>query len=313
MIVAADMEALRHKRRPIVLAAGFFDGLHLGHLKVIRRAMNAADAIGGKTWVITFDQHPLRVLGHHTAPRLLTSNRHRLLLLKRLGVEGCLMLPFTRALSNMAPDAFVRRLGQSVPRLAAIHVGRNWRFGRRGSGDVALLRTLGRELGVRVAVSSPVVRGGQPVSSTRVRTLVNAGNLFAAAALLGRPFSVLGTVKHGRKVGRRLGFPTANLDVHNEVLPPPAIYAAEARIGRTTRHAAVYYGHRPTFEQRNRQRSAEQCELELHVPGWGADLYGRDIEVSFMERLRAERRFTSSEELKKQIAHDIELLRNPQS
>ncbi|MBL7078011.1 MAG: riboflavin biosynthesis protein RibF [Kiritimatiellae bacterium] len=305
MITVTDMHDLRRKRRPIVLAAGFFDGLHLGHLKVINRSLEAAAAIGGKVWVLTFDKHPLRVLGHHKAPRLLTSNRHRLALLRRMGVEGCLLLPFNKRLSETAPTAFVRELKAAVPQLADIHVGRNWHFGKAGSGDGALLRRLGRELGFTVSVADPVVRGGAPVSSTRVRAAVKAGDLDEAATLLGRPFSILGTVKSGRRIGRKLGFPTANLDPHNEVLPPVGIYVVEAAIGRTRHDAVLYYGRRPTFDDARTQ----PCELELHVPGLDTNLYGLDIEVGFLKRLRGDRRFGSLETLKKQIARDIDLLK----
>lgn len=304
MITATDMHALCRKRRPVVLAAGFFDGLHLGHLKVIQRSLAAAERIGGKTWVLTFDKHPLRVLGHDKAPRLLTSNRHRLALLRRMRVEGCLLLPFNRELSATAPDAFVRELKAAIPRLADLHVGRNWHFGKDGSGDVTLLRKLGRELDFRVSVASPVLRGGRPVSSTRLRAAVGKGDLAAAAVLLGRQFSILGTVKSGRRIGRKLGFPTANLDPHNEVLPPAGIYVVEALVGTKQHRAVLYYGRRPSFDD----NPSEQRELELHVPGLNADLYGRDIEVSFITRLRGERRFRSMDALKRQIARDIEAL-----
>jgi riboflavin kinase/FMN adenylyltransferase len=138
-----------------------------------------------------------------------------------------------------------------------------------------------------------------------VRAAVKAGDLEEAATLLGRPFSILGTVKRGRRIGRKLGFPTANLDPHNEVLPPVGIYAVEAAIGRARHDAVLYYGGRPTFHD----TPAPRRELELHVPGLDADLYGRDIEVSFLKRLRGGRRFGSLEALKKQIARDIDLLK----
>jgi riboflavin kinase/FMN adenylyltransferase len=192
-----------------------------------------------------------------------------------------------------------------VPSLADIHVGRNWHFGKAGCGDVTLLRKLGRELAFTVTVTAPVIRGGEPVSSTRLRAAVKAGDLDGAAALLGRPFSILGTVKSGRRIGRKLGFPTANLDPHNEVLPPVGIYVVEALIGNTRHDAVLYYGRRPTFDDTDK----ETRELELHVPGLDADLYGRDIEVSFLRRLRGDRKFNSIEALKKEIAHDIELLK----
>lgn len=305
MQVAADMQALKRKRLPVALAAGFFDGLHRGHRRVLSATVARAAALGGRPWVLTFAQHPQRVLGSGDTPRLLTSNRHKLMLLEQLGIAGCILLPFTRRFAALDPASFVRDLRAAAPCLDVVLVGRNWRFGRAGAGDARLLRALGTELGFAVTVVSPVMRGGSPVSSTRVRAAVHAGDLAEARALLGRPFSILGTVKRGRGVGRRLGYPTANLDPHNEVLPPHGAYCVRAALGGQTFGGVLNCGVRPTFGR----ASGTRPTIELHLLDVDRDLYGQDIEVHFVEHIRKECRFADPDQLKRRIARDIETAR----
>jgi len=293
------MAQLRRCRRPIVMAAGYFDGVHLGHQAVLRRGAEEAARRRGELWVLTFDPHPLRVLDPAHAPRLLTAAEHKLALLARHGAAGCLHLPFTREVAATEPEAFLRDLKRNAPSLACLLVGRDWRFGRGGRGDVRLVRRLGSELGIDVRVARAVRRGGAPVSSTRVRAAVEAGRLDEAATLLGRPFSVIGTVRRGRGVGRTLGYPTANLDPHNEVLPPRGVYAVEADFGHGRCRGVLNYGRRPTFGE------SGEAELELHALAPVGDCYGRDVEVWFLRRLRAERRFSSPEALRRAIARDV--------
>jgi riboflavin kinase / FMN adenylyltransferase len=289
-------------RKPVVLAAGFFDGVHRGHRRVLGDTLAAARAQGGEAWVLTFDRHPLRVLNPAAAPPLLTALPHKLRLLADLGLDACLALRFTRRLAAQEPERFARTLRTHVPSLVEVVVGRNWRFGRGGRGDPALLRALGQREGFRVRVAPPVCRGGRPISSTRVREAVTAGALDDAAALLGRPFSLRGTVVTGDRRGRRLGYPTANLDTHNEALPPQGVYAvhavpAGASVGLD---GVLNLGVRPTFAAAGPPRSV----MELHLFGTRRVLYGRDIEV-FFARLRAERAFACAAELGAQIARDI--------
>ena len=289
------------------LAAGFFDGLHRGHQRVIAQTVARARAAGGEAWILTFDAHPLKILAPAAAPRLLTSNRHKLKLIESLGVDGCLLLPFTRALAGLEPALFVGRLRRQIPSLAEIFVGTNWRFGRHASGRPALLARLGRDLDFAVTVVPPVFHQGHPVSSSRIRRHILLGQFSQASALLGRPCSVLGTVIHGRGVGRKLGYPTANLDLHNEVLPPNGVYAVTARIHAGHRRAAIdaagiaSLGVRPTF--RNTPPGA--TVLEIHLLDMRPVLYGRDVEVFFRRKIRRERAFRSAEELRRQIPLDI--------
>jgi len=302
MKVLTDLASLRKVPHPLVLAAGFFDGVHRGHVKVIDRAVARARALRGKAWVLTFDAHPLKILNPAAAPPLLTSHGHKLKLLEQLHADGCLVMPFIRKLAGMEPEEFVSQLHECVPPLAEIFVGKNWRFGRQGRGGAGMLSRLSRGMDLRVNVVRPVVRKGETVSSTRIRAEILRGSLREAAVMLGRPFSVLGTVTRGRTVARRLGTPTANLDVHNEVLPPRGVYAARAVVAGKPLSAIANLGVRPTFADQRGKKAV----LELHVLDFRRSLYGKDVEVFFARKLRDERRFPSPEALKRQIAADIE-------
>jgi riboflavin kinase/FMN adenylyltransferase len=299
MKTTENLCALRRVRRPIVLAAGFFDGVHRGHQKVIGRAVARAAGIRGQAWVLTFDAHPLRILAPERAPLLLTSTGHKLRLLERLGVDGCLVIPFTRQLAGIEPSDFVERLARCIPSLREILVGGNWRFGRHGRGDARLLARLGAAKGFGVTVVRAVSRGGEPVSSTRIRARILRGRLAEAARMLGRPFGILATVVPGRSLGRRLGYPTANLDPHDEVVPPRGVYAVWARAGGRIHEGVLNFGVRPTL---GRDRHPT---LELHLLDFSASLYGREVEVFFVRRLRPERAFPSEQALTRQIAADV--------
>ena len=292
-------------RRPVALAAGFFDGIHKGHRKVISRTISAAKNVGGEAWLLTFDTHPLRVLDPESAPLLLTSNEHKLNLLQRLNLDGCMLIPFSRDLADMEPRCFVDELRAAVPSLKEILVGKNWRFGRHGKGNASELRRLGVEAGIRVTAVSPVTRKGGPISSTRIRAEIMAGHLDEAAAMLGRLFSVLGTVVEGRTVGRQLGYPTANLDSHNEVLPPCGVYAVHAMVDNRIMDGVLNRGFSPTFGRTRHDKPG----IELHLLDRDIDLYGQDIEVFFVRKLRNEKTFSSREELRTQIALDTESTR----
>ena len=220
MRIVATLETLRRVGSPVIMAAGFFDGVHRGHQKVLGATLAAAPPADGQAWILTFSDHPMQVLGQGAPPRLLTSTRHRLRLFEQMGFDGCVLLPFTRRLARLAPEAFVQTLCRAAPSLAEIHVGSNWRFGCGGVGDTALLKRLGTEAGFTVSTVRPVRRKGRVISSTRIRREIEKGHLEEAAAMLARPFSLLGAVQRGRTVGRMLGVPTANLDVENEILPP---------------------------------------------------------------------------------------------
>jgi len=303
MKLGSKLACLRGQRRPVLLAAGFFDGVHRGHQAIIRKIVSAARRERGAAWVMTFDTHPRKVLFPMAAPRLLTSTPHKLRLLKALGVHGCIVIPFTRSLARLAPKAFITMLALAAPALHQIVIGRNWTFGRQGRGTPAMLKALAPCFGFKITVIPPVRWHGTVVSSTRIRTAVLAGRLAEAAGMLGHPFSLLGTVMHGHGLGRKLGIPTANLNPHNEVAPPNGVYIVRARWDGVDYPGIVNLGVRPTLAL-PKERPARV--LELHLFGLRRNLYGKAIEVTFLKKLRRERVFPSLEALQHQIRKDIE-------
>ena len=284
---------------PVFLAIGVFDGVHLGHQAVIRRAMEDAQAAGGTAVVATFDPHPVRVMRPEQAPRLLTSTRHKAQLIERLGVTDLLIVPFTPEFSATSPEAFVLQLHDVCRPLREICVGHTWSYGRGRAGNLELLQKMGERLGFDEVGLPAVEIDGEVVSSTLVRAAVEAGDLEKAGRLLGRDFTLLGTVVHGDHLGRTLGFPTANLSAHNEQFPPNGVYAVEAFYQGGTLPGVVNIGVRPTVENASGQRV-----LELHLFNFDADLYGQDVEVAFRRVLRPERKFAGLDALKAQIACD---------
>lgn len=301
--ILTTLEAPQLRGYPLVFAAGAFDGVHRGHQAVLAEARRVAREKGGQAWALTFDPHPLKILRPDRAPALLTSTPHRLQLLSQSGIEGIVLLPFSREFAEQSPEEFVRAIRRATPALAAVVVGENWHFGKAARGDVRLLKEFGRELGFEAIAVPPIEWNGAPISSTRIRRAVAEGDLAAAEQMLGRPFSVLGTVIHGIKLGRRLGYPTANLDPHNEARPPPGIYACRARVGNDVYPAAAFLAAAPD------PRKGPPDLIEVHLLDVELDLYGKDIEVEFIARLREERAFESQEALIAQIARDIEAAR----
>ena len=293
------LDQLQSENRPIVLAAGAFDGVHVGHRAVIHQAMAKARALGGTAWAMTFDPHPLKLLRPEIAPPLITSTPHKLHLLNALGLDGCAVLPFTRDLAAIEPEAFIADLHRAAPTLAAIVVGADWTFGHRARGDIHLLRQLGAKAGFAVDIVDGVLCDGQPISSTRIRKAVAAGDLDAAARLLGRPFSMYGTVIHGTKLGRQLGYPTANVDPHNEARPPAGIYAVRMRVNDTVHPGAGFLTDHPD------PRKGPPDVVEVHLIDRDLDLYDLEVEVFFEKRLRDEWTFDSLSALKTQIALDV--------
>ncbi len=289
---------LARAEKPLHLALGVFDGVHLGHREVIRQAVEAARREGGAGGVLTFDPYPIRVLVPEKAPRrLLASLDHKAEILATLGVDFLLALPFDHARAAQEAEDFVCEIcAAGVHTLA---VGEDWRFGKGRRGDVALLARMAGELGFRLAALPPVMMDGERISSTRVRQAIRDGNLAAAAAMLGRPYTVEGKVVEGRRLGRTIGFPTANLERGEEQLPPDGVWAVRAQIDGNRFDGVVNLGLRPTVGGENRS-------LEVHLFDFAGDLYGRKMEVEFVEHLRAEKKFASVEELQTAIGQDAD-------
>ena len=293
MKVFHTLAELAAEKRPIYLAIGVFDGVHLGHQRVITQARDA----GGLSVALTFDPHPIRVLRPDHAPVLLTSTAHKLALIRQLGIDACVLINFDNTFAATTAEKFV----EQIAFCRHVCVGTRFHFGHNRAGNPALLEKLAPRYGFTVTEIKPVLTpDGEMISSTVVRQHILAGNLDRAALMLGRPFSILGTVEKGDGVGHQLGFPTANLNSHHEAFPPDGVYATRVIVSGQIFTGVINLGRRPTFAGRSHQRV-----LEVHLLDFNRDIYGQELEVIFIQKLRAEQKFASVEELKKQIAADI--------
>lgn len=280
-----------------VLALGNFDGLHRGHLKIIERVRRGAVEHGGTPMAMTFDPHPPRVVRPDKAPPLLMTKTQRLDALHRAGIACIAVVRFTRELSQWQPEAFVRTVLVDWLRVSEVWVGANFLFGHERAGNFSLLRTLGQRYGFRAEKIDPVRYKDFVVSSTRIRRLIAEGRMDEAGALLGHQYSIDGTVVEGRHRGREIGFPTANLETANELVPPHGVYATTTTIDGILHPGLTNIGVRPTFGETT-------PTIETHLLRYTGDLYGRKVTVSFVQRLRDERRFEDVDALKAQIEAD---------
>jgi len=285
-----------------VVTLGVFDGVHRGHREVIMRVLRMARLRSASSAIVTFDRHPALILSTEQVPAI-TSLEHRLCLFEGLGLDVCVVLSFTPDLAALSAFDFARTVFRDLLHAEAVVLGFNSRFGHGGKGDASTCREAGRDLGFQVFTAPPVEVAGTPISSTGIRQAILAGQFDRAAALLGRPFSLYGTVVHGDGRGRELGFPTANLDLHNETVPPYGVYACRVLMSGRCMPAVTSIGTRATFHS---ETGAERV-VEVHVIGWrGPLLYGQDIEVQFATALRGQRVFGSAADLKRQMAHDVD-------
>ena len=298
IIHAAD--ELKPAGRKVCLAIGFFDGVHLGHQQIIRQTLTDARQHEAFALVITFDRHPNAVVAPHRLPPLIYSLPQKLRAIESLGADRLLLIHFDKAFSEQTGEAFIRGLARDLGRVQSLCVGANFLFGHKRSGNVELLKQLGAELKFAVHGLAAVSLDGKAVSSTRIREAIRLGDLDGASQMLGRAYSLAGTVVRGDGLGHQLGFPTANLDTAGLALPPNGVYAVHAEV-RGKRHRAVLnIGHRPTL-----QSPAPQLRVEAHLIDFAGELYGQELEVTFVEKLRPEKKFPSLADLRAQIARDI--------
>jgi riboflavin kinase/FMN adenylyltransferase len=290
-----------------VVSIGVFDGVHLGHQEILRRNVEQAREHGHEPTVLTFRRHPKRVLLGR-APKAITTLDYRFELFQRLGIEHVVALRFTDELRQQAPEDFVEKTLLAGLDARRFVLGFDSKFGRDRAGTPELLEQLGHT----VEVVGQVIVGQRPVSSTAIREAVELGDLSGAAAMLGRPVSILGRVVRGDALGRKLGFPTANLDLMQGLHPPNGVWACRARIlegeeatpSGDALPAVTNIGHRPTV-------SGEPGDprVEVHLIDWQGDLYGARVEVEFVAPLREERRFDGLEALVAQIELDVRAAR----
>jgi riboflavin kinase/FMN adenylyltransferase len=290
--------------RKVCLAIGFFDGVHLGHQQIIRQTMTDARQHGALALVITFDQHPNSVVAPARVPPLIYSLPQKLRAIESLGPEALLLIHFDKAFSQKSGEAFIRELAAAWRGIQSICVGANFVFGHKRGGNVELLKQLGTELKFVVHGMSAVSLDRKPVSSTRIREAIRAGELDLASQMLGRAYSIAAPVVEGDKLGRQLGFPTANLNATGLALPPSGVYTAHVLVRGKTHQAVLNIGTRPTLENPN-----PTVRVEAHLLDFTGELYGEELEIVFAEKLRDERKFPSLDELKAQIARDIDQAR----
>lgn len=281
-----------------VLTVGNFDGLHLGHQKILREVVERARATNAVATMVTFDPPPLNVLRPDAAPPRISTLAQRLEWFGRAGLDAALVLHFDAEFAKISPQDFIRKILVEQVRMRIILVGQNFRFGNRHAGDTRLLAELGRTHGFDVHIVPPVVCRGEIVSSTAIRREVAEGKVSHAARLLGRPFLLTGEIRRGTGTGSKFVFPTLNLAPEQELLPAQGVYVTETRVEGRLWHSATNVGKRPTF-------NGACLSIESHLLGFTGVLTQGRMEVHFWKRLRDEKKFNGAEELRAQIARDI--------
>lgn len=320
MEIITDLKKFDKRKFPnLVVALGNFDGVHLGHQEILKTIKERANRLNGVSGVFTFKEHPQRVLHQKEDPPILTSLIHKLFLLEQAAVDICFLVDFTLELSRKNPEDFVREIFVEALGAKEICLGFNARFGHDRSGDSRLMRELGQKYHFEFLEAGPLKQKGAVVSSSAIRSFVREGRLEDVQAFLGRPYSFFGTVVSGSGRGSGLGFPTANLDPHSEVMPPEGVYAAwvrildcqlqearrgclklEKRIVGDHLRSLLNYGRRPTFEK------GTHPIPEIHILDYTKDLVDKTVEVVVGKWLRPEKSFPSKEALKHQIEADIQ-------
>lgn len=300
MKIIRGIQAVPNVPSGSAVTVGVFDGVHLGHRKVIGETVRLARRKRLTSIVVTFDPHPVRVLRRSFAAPSILSLEHRIRLIAELGVDMLVVMRFTKALSRMSAGAFVRRVLSGRLNARVIVASEKFYFGSGARSGVAALRADAPRCGIAVRVVEGSRACGEVVGSSMVRRLILAGDIRRAACLTGRPVSVLGTVVSGARFGRVLGYPTANLNPHHEVVPPSGVYAVRATVGGRRYGGILNIGVRPTFFS---PRDSEP-QIEVHLFGFSGTIYGKDIEVFFVKKLRDEVKFNNSQDLVAQIRRD---------
>lgn len=314
-----------HSSRPVILALGNFDGFHLGHQKLLRYVAAQARRHHGLAAVLTFPEHPHSILHPDRKPLMLTSVEQKLFYIKEAGIDLCFLQSFTPVFAKITPADFVKKFLVEKIHVREICMGSDAHFGRDRAGDTKLMERLAKECGFLFREMKPVIAGRKPVSSSRIRSLLIRGEIKKAGECLGRPFSVLGKVVRGKGHGNHLGFPTANLEVHSDMMIPLGVYIASGRFFKkttrsNTQHSiselrglvpegapgkwlpgVMNFGKRPTYPRAETPRPI----LELHLLNFGERVYGKTIEVALHRLIRPEQKFYSEEALQARIRRDI--------
>jgi riboflavin kinase / FMN adenylyltransferase len=304
MKLISNAKDLKPGGKKVCLAIGFFDGVHLGHQQIIRQTITDARRHDAIALALTFDRHPNSVVAPGRVPPLIYSLPQKLRAIESLGADKLLLIHFDEKFSRQTGEEFIRRLARDLGKIQSLCVGMDFVFGHKRSGDVRLLKKLGGKSGFTVHGLAAVSLDGRVVSSTRIREAVRAGELDAASQMLGRPYAISGLVVEGDHVGLQLGFPTANLDVTDLILPPNGVYAGLAKVKEKSHRVAINIGFRPTMAS-----AARQMRVEAHLLDFSGNLYGEELTVEIGGKLREEKKFASSAELHRQIRRDIAAVR----
>jgi riboflavin kinase / FMN adenylyltransferase len=302
-IIRAENE-LKTEGKKVCLAIGFFDGVHLGHQQIIRQTISDARQHDAIAVVLTFDRHPNSIVAPDRVPPLIYSLPQKLRAIESLGADALLLIQFDKKFSEQTGEKFIRGLARNFWKIHSVCVGTDFVFGHKRSGDVALLKKLGGEIGFQVHGLAAISLDGQVVSSTRIRETIRAGNFDAASQMLGRTYAISGRVVEGDRLGHKLGFPTANLDTTNLILPPNGVYSGCIKLKGQFYRVALNIGFRPTVAS-----AKPQLRVEAHLLDFSGKLYDEELEVEIGEKLREEQKFVSATELREQIARDIAQVR----
>ncbi|HXY54447.1 MAG TPA: bifunctional riboflavin kinase/FAD synthetase [Nitrospirota bacterium] len=282
-----------------VLTLGNFDGVHLGHQAIFRRVVDRAAEIGGTSIAFTFEPHPLKVLAPERSPKLLNTFHGKMELFEAAGIEVVICANFTREFADQNPEDFARDVLHKKIGVREVYVGYDYAFGKGREGSIESLKVMGKTHGFRVGVVDAVQVDGTVVSSSIIRDLISTGRVTEAVPFLGRRYTIEGEVVHGSHRGHSLGFPTANLRISNELLPAYGVYAVLATVDGLRLKGVASIGVRPTFD-------TGSVSVEVYLFDYAGDLYGKQITVSFVKRLRGEEKFPSAESLVRQIRKDVQ-------
>lgn len=285
-----------------VVTIGMFDGVHVGHQKIIQEVVNQAIILHCHSVIITFSEHPQLFLTHHAPEKILPCEK-KLSILESLGIEYCLLLPFQEKLANTTAESFLQMLIQQLG-MKAIVVGENFHFGFKGQGDVPFLQQNALKYNYNVFVISSKIQNNTRISSTNIRNMIKQGNIQQANLMLGRPFSLIGKVVPGKQRGRTLGFPTANIELMHDLMPPIGVYIGISLVNNLSYKSIISIGTCPTFKQN------ESLKIEIHLIGFQGDLYGTILETNLYEKIREQKIFSNAQELCSQLHNDMELAKN---
>jgi riboflavin kinase / FMN adenylyltransferase len=297
MRVVHDLRELRSPVEASVVTIGNFDGVHLAHQALLRRLVETARPRGAVATAITFEPHPIRLLAPGRAPRLLTPLERKISLIEKEGIDLLVILPFTRELAHLSPLEFVRRVLVNPLRAVSVHVGPNFRFGYRQSGDTEILTELARQEGFQLSLMPLLEVRGHQVSSTRIRELIAAGQVHVASRLLGRPFSTYGRIVAGMGVGHKHTVPTLNLAPIEEQIPKIGVYVTRTILGNVAHDSVTNLGYKPTF-------GAHELTIETHLLNYTGEVAESEMEIVYLYRLRDEIKFQNPAILKVQILED---------